>query len=77
MRTAAIHVSLRGKTFDSKFPIKQETPEYKVADEAYRLGMLFAHTQMLAVYGKPVPDYKFGEFIQDLDYTYEIQEENN
>lgn len=77
MRIAVINVTLRDKTFQSKFPINQETPEYKIADEAYKVGMLFAHTQMLAQFGMPISGYEFEKFIQDLDYTYEIREEDN
>lgn len=75
MKTATINISLRDKTFKSEFPIQQETPEYKIADEAFRLGMLFAHTQMLAQFGKQISEYEFAKFLEELDYTYEIKEE--
>lgn len=77
MRIAIIDVTLKDKTFKSEFPIAQDTPEYKIADEAFRLGMLFANTQMLAKFGRQISVHEFAEFIKDLDYNYEIREENN
>lgn len=46
--TAIITCSIENKTFESHFPIDRETPEYMIADEAYRLAILFAQTQFIA-----------------------------
>ena len=74
-RIAIINVSLKGKTFTSKFPIDETVQEYQIADEAYRLGLMFADTQVLAIYGHKISSYKFAEFLNDLEYNYEIKEE--
>lgn len=41
---AIISCSIEGKNFTTKFPVSKTTPEYIVADEAYRLAIIFAQT---------------------------------
>lgn len=77
MKKATIEVSLKGKTFVSEFPIEKTTKEYEIEDEAYRVAMLFAYTRILAEYNYPISDYEFGKFIENLDYNYKIQEDDN
>ncbi len=74
MRKAYIEVSIKGQSFKTEFPIKDHVEEYQIADEAFRLGIMFANTQVIAKYGHTISPYEFGKFIQDLDYTYEIKE---
>lgn len=74
-RIATINVSLKGKSFTSKFPIDDNVQEYQIADEAYRLGLLFAETQILSLYGHRISSYEFASFISDLNYTYNIKED--
>lgn len=73
-RIAVINVSIKDKSFTSKFPIDEQIQEYQIADEAYRLGLLFADTQIIATYGHKISASEFAKFISDLDYTYEIKE---
>lgn len=76
MRKANIVVTLNGQVFATEFDITDETKEYQIADEAYRLGLLFAETQLIAKYGsrKRVSSNQFAETLRNLDYTYSIQE---
>ena len=74
MRKATIIVSLNGKSFETSFEIDERVEEYEIADEAYRVGLLFADTQMIATYGHRVSDYKFAEFLRKLEYEYKIEE---
>lgn len=76
MRKANIVVSLNGKSFATEFDITDETKEYQIADEAYKLGLLFAETQLIAKYGsiKRISSNQFAEILRNLDYTYSIQE---
>lgn len=73
--TAIITCSIENKTFESHFPIDRETPEYMIADEAYRLAILFAQTQFIAKFGRIISGHDFGEFLKNLDYDYKIKEE--
>lgn len=59
---------------DAHFAIDKETPEYMIADEAYRLAILFAQTQFIARFGRLISGYDFGEFLKKLDYDYKIKE---
>ena len=77
MNKATINISFKGKTFTSEFPITQTTKEYEIADEAYRLGLLFAHTQLLAKYGYELSPHEFGKMLQDLDYSYSASTDNS
>ena len=72
--TAIITCSIEDATFESHFPIDKGTPEYMIADEAYRLAILFAHTQFIARFGRLISGYDFGEFLKKLDYDYKIKE---
>lgn len=72
MYKVTINVSFRDKTLQSTY----ETPsyrEYEVADEAYRIGLLFAETQTIAEYGHPLSPFEFGESLKGLDYDYSIE----
>lgn len=74
MRRAYVNVTFAGKSFKSNFDIEDHIQEYQVADEAYRLAMLFAETQVIAEYGHMVSFHKFVELLQQLDYNYYIME---
>lgn len=74
MRKAMIDVTLNQANFHSEYDIDESTKEYEVADEAYRLALLFAETQTRATYGRMIPMYEFAEVLRSLDYTYEIKE---
>lgn len=73
MKDCTITVSLREKTFVSNFPIKENTPEYVIADEAYRLALIFAKTRAIALYGNYFNSNMFADLMKDLDYTYTVQ----
>lgn len=73
--TAIITCSIEDATFESHFAIDKGTPEYMIADEAYRLAILFAQTQFIARFGHLISGYDFGEFLKKLDYDYKIKEE--
>lgn len=74
MRIATINVSIKDKTFHSVFPIDERVQEYEIADEAYRLGMMFADTQVIATYGHRISSSEYALFLRDLEYNYEIKE---
>lgn len=74
MKIAIINVTLNDKNFTSQFPIDENVQEYQIADEAYRLSMLFADTQVLATYGHRISSSEFAKFISNLDYNYKIEE---
>lgn len=70
---ATIVCSINGKEFKTSFDISATTPEYLVADEAYRVAMLFAETQFIAQYGyRPAGSHEFAKFLSSLDYSYTI-----
>lgn len=70
---ATIVCSINGKKFKTSFDISATTPEYLVADEAYRVAMLFAETQFIAQYGyRPASSHEFAKFLSSLDYSYTI-----
>lgn len=64
--TAIITCSIENKTFESHFPIDRETPEYMIADEAYRLAILFAQTQFIAKFGRIISGYDLANFSKIL-----------
>lgn len=71
--TATIVCSVNGKEFKTSFDIGEATPEYLIADEAYRVAMLFAETQFIAQYGyRPAGSHEFAKFLSSLDYSYTI-----
>lgn len=71
---ATIVCSINGKEFKTSFDITEATPEYLVADEAYRVAMLFAETQFIAQYGyRPASSHEFAKFLSSLDYSYTIE----
>lgn len=71
--TATIECSINGKEFKTSFAISPTTPEYLIADEAYRVAMLFAETQFIAQYGyRPASSHEFAKFLSSLDYSYTI-----
>lgn len=71
--TATIVCSINGKEFKTSFAISPTTPEYLIADEAYRIAMLFAETQFIAQYGyRPASSHEFAKFLSSLDYSYTI-----
>lgn len=74
-RTAVINITMGDKSFSTSFPIEPYIKEYQIADEAYRLAMLFADTQIMARYGHKLSSKKLSNVLQELDYTYEIKEE--
>ena len=70
---ATIVCSINGKEFKTSFDLSATTPEYLVADEAYRVAMLFAETQFIAQYGyRPASSHEFAKFLSSLDYSYTI-----
>lgn len=72
---AVISCSIEDRNFTTKFPISKTIPEYMIADEAYRLAIIFAQTQYIAKFGYLSSDYDFGIFLKNLDYNYKIEEE--
>lgn len=73
MKKISIKVSVRGRLFVSNF--ESDAPEYAIADEAYRLALMYAHTQILADYGHPLSSHEFGKYLEEVDYDYTIAEE--
>ncbi len=74
MRKVKVNISFLGKTFESNYEVGDNIEEYKISDDAYRLAMLFAETQVIAKYGHMVPIHKFADLLQTLDYEYIIGE---
>ena len=74
MRKVTVTVSFCEKSFESKFEIEDHIKEYQISDEAYRLALLFAKTQIIAKFGHMVPFYKFAPMMETLDYQYTIKE---
>lgn len=72
---AVISCSIEDKNFTTKFPISKTIPEYMIADEAYRLAIIFAQTQYIAKFGYLSSNHDFGIFLKNLDYNYKIEEE--
>ena len=72
---AVIYCSIEDRNFTTIFPISKTTPEYIIADEAYRLAIIFAQTQYSAKFGYLSSDHDFGIFLKNLDYNYKIEEE--
>lgn len=70
MKNARIVVSFHGQSYEETF--KTDKPEYAVADEAYRVAMLFAETRIIAERGYMVSSYEFGQILEDLDYDYSL-----
>ena len=70
MKTVDIFVSVRGYSHHTSF--QTDCPEYAIADEAYRLALLFAETRVLAEYGHALSGYEFGRYLEDMDYNYTI-----
>ena len=62
MKTAHIHVSIRGYSYNSTF--ETDGPEYLIADEAYRVALLFAETCVMIEYGHALSGYEFGIFLE-------------
>lgn len=73
-RVATITVSMKDKSYTDTFPIEDHVKEYQVADEAYRLGLIFADTQIIARFGRRISSSEFADALRELDYTYEIKE---
>ncbi len=72
MKNCTIAISLYDEIFVSNFSIAGTTPEYVIADEAFRLALMFAKTQIIAKYG--YFDYNtFSKFMRDLEYSYTIE----
>lgn len=74
--TAIINVKFRGETFTSQLSAAEGTPAYIIADEAYKLALLFAETRVLAECGHPIPLAELGEILREIDYNCGIQHEN-
>lgn len=72
---AIISCSIEDKDFTTKFPISKTTPEYIIADEAYRLAIIFAQTQYIVKFGYLSSDHNFDIFLKNLNYNYKIEEE--
>lgn len=77
MRKVKVTVSFCGKSFESTYEVDEHVQEYQISDEAYRLAMLFAETQVIARYGHMVSVHKFADMLKFLDYEYSIEEKNN
>lgn len=77
MKNVTISVSLKDKSFESKFKIEDSIPEYIIADEAYALAMRFAHTRMIATFGHKLPIHQFSDFLKELNYNYVIEEDTS
>lgn len=73
-RQAYITITFNGKTFNDSFPIEPYIQEYQISDEAYRLALLFAQTQIIAIFGHKVPFHKCASLFETLDYDYRIEE---
>ena len=73
MRKVAITATINDKNFTTSFTIDNNVKEYQIADEAYRLAMLFAETQVIARDGYANTDTLI-EVLTELDYNYTIEE---
>lgn len=69
---ALIKVTLGDSTFETTLTLDKSVPVYVIADEAYRLALMFAETQYIARYGHPVIIHEFAEMLKELDYSYSI-----
>ncbi len=73
MKECTITVSLRNKNFESHFAVEEDTPEYLLADEAYRLALMFVETQAIAMYGY-FTHRQFADLLKEVDYNYVVEE---
>lgn len=73
MKNVRIHVTCHGREYVTTF--RSDKPEYVIADEAYRLALIFADTCALADYGHRIPSYQFATYLEDLDYDYSFMQE--
>lgn len=70
MRKARITISLYGHSYETTF--QTDKPEYVIADEAYRLALIFVKTRIIAEKGYMVSSHEFGEILKDLEYDYSL-----
>lgn len=77
MKNAVISISFHSKTFEDRFPIDAETKEYEIADRAFQLALMFIQTQAIAEKGHKPSDYEFDKLLEEMDYTYKIEEVND
>ena len=68
-----ITCSINDHSYETQFICEPTTKEYIIADEAYRIAILFASTQAIVKYGHPIDGHQLAEFLKDLDYNYTIQ----
>lgn len=65
-----INITLKDKSYTTTLNFDYPVPEYVIADEAYRISLLYAETQYIAYYGHPIVMHEFAEMLKDLDYEY-------
>lgn len=71
--SVTIICSINNRKYETNFSCDAATKEYVIADEAYRIAMMFAETQAIVKYGRSVNTHEFAEFLKDLDYNYIIR----
>lgn len=69
----SISVKIENNVFTSEFTPEHELPEYIIADEAWRLGLLFARTRAIAENGPNPTSYELSKMLEKLEYTYSIK----
>ncbi len=74
-RICIITCSINSNSFTTSFYLEHEVPEYVLADEAWRVALLFAQTQAIAALGCCYSSHQFAKFMEDLKYDYIIKEE--
>lgn len=72
MMNVKFTITLGEAKFETTTVFDQQVPVYVISDEAYRLAMIFAETQYIAKYGRPIEMHQFADMLTELDYSYSI-----
>lgn len=70
--TVSIDISIDDHDFGSTFTLPNDVSEYVIADEAYRLALLFAETRAIADTGVTPSPRELAEYLKKTTYEYTI-----
>lgn len=74
MKRVTISCHLGQEEFSCTFVPSYEMPEYMIADEAWRLALLFAETQAIATIGPGFSMHDLAVLLEQLTYDYKVEE---
>lgn len=74
MKRVTISCKLGDEEFHCTFAPSYEMPEYMIADEAWRLALLFAETQAAATIGPGFSMHDLAVLLEQLTYNYKVEE---